>query len=164
MDERVLKYHQSVGGREPAADTHGNSRSRAVRLPDHRTHGFGNVHRFKAFVRALPGRVGERAQARALDTLLPGRQRDAEGNTCGSGLGPEFVERQPANCAGCAAFAAGAGNGFGRIMQTPMPKLKVLFLCTGNSCRSQMAEGWSRALKSDLLEPYSAGIEKHGLN
>jgi len=45
-----------------------------------------------------------------------------------------------------------------------MPKLKVLFLCTGNSCRSQMAEGWSRALKSDLLEPYSAGIEKHGLN
>lgn len=45
-----------------------------------------------------------------------------------------------------------------------MPKLKVLFLCTGNSCRSQMAEGWARHLKGDVLEPYSAGLEKHGLN
>ena len=43
-------------------------------------------------------------------------------------------------------------------------KLKVLFLCTGNSCRSQMAEGWAKALKSDVIEAYSAGIEKHGLN
>ncbi|MEE3220457.1 MAG: arsenate reductase ArsC [Planctomycetota bacterium] len=43
-------------------------------------------------------------------------------------------------------------------------KIKVLFLCTGNSCRSQMAEGWARALVGDLIEPYSAGIEKHGLN
>jgi len=42
--------------------------------------------------------------------------------------------------------------------------LKVLFLCTGNSCRSQMAEGWARALKKDVIEPYSAGIETHGLN
>ncbi len=42
--------------------------------------------------------------------------------------------------------------------------LKVLFLCTGNSCRSQMAEGFARALKSDCIEPYSAGIETHGLN
>lgn len=42
--------------------------------------------------------------------------------------------------------------------------VKILFLCTGNSCRSQMAEGWARALKSDCMEPYSAGIEKHGLN
>jgi len=49
-------------------------------------------------------------------------------------------------------------------MQATMPKLKVLFLCTGNSCRSQMAEGWARALKGELLEPYSAGIEKHGMN
>ena len=49
-------------------------------------------------------------------------------------------------------------------MQTPMPKLKVLVLCTGNSCRSQMAEGWARSLKADLLEAYSAGIEKHGMN
>jgi arsenate reductase len=43
-------------------------------------------------------------------------------------------------------------------------KPKILFLCTGNSCRSQMAEGWARALKSHILEPYSAGIEVHGLN
>jgi arsenate reductase len=43
-------------------------------------------------------------------------------------------------------------------------KLKVLFLCTGNSCRSQMAEGWARALKGDSIEAYSAGIETHGLN
>jgi arsenate reductase len=49
-------------------------------------------------------------------------------------------------------------------MQKPMSKLKVLFLCTGNSCRSQMAEGWARHLKGDVLEAYSAGIEKHGLN
>jgi arsenate reductase len=43
-------------------------------------------------------------------------------------------------------------------------KLKILFLCTGNSCRSQMAEGWCRFLKGDVIEPYSAGIETHGLN
>ena len=43
-------------------------------------------------------------------------------------------------------------------------KLKILFLCTGNSCRSQMAEGWARALKGDSIEAYSAGIETHGLN
>jgi arsenate reductase len=39
------------------------------------------------------------------------------------------------------------------------PKLKVLFLCGRNACRSQMAEGWTRALKSDIIEPHSAGIE-----
>ena len=44
------------------------------------------------------------------------------------------------------------------------PKLNILFLCTGNSCRSQMAEGWARVLKPDLIEAYSAGIETHGLN
>ena len=43
-------------------------------------------------------------------------------------------------------------------------KLKILFLCTGNSCRSQMAEGWTKHLKSYVIEPYSAGIETHGLN
>ncbi len=43
-------------------------------------------------------------------------------------------------------------------------KLKVLFLCTGNSCRSQMAEGWTRHLKSAQIEVFSAGIETHGLN
>ena len=45
-----------------------------------------------------------------------------------------------------------------------MNRLKILFLCTGNSCRSQMAEGWARALKGDVLDPYSAGIETHGMN
>lgn len=42
--------------------------------------------------------------------------------------------------------------------------LKILFLCTGNSCRSQMAEGWARALKGNVIEAFSAGIETHGLN
>jgi arsenate reductase (thioredoxin) len=45
-----------------------------------------------------------------------------------------------------------------------MRKLKVLFLCTGNSCRSQMAEGWARALKTGVIEACSAGIERHGMN
>lgn len=49
-------------------------------------------------------------------------------------------------------------------MPTAVPKLKVLFLCTGNSCRSQMAEGWARKLRADRIEAYSAGIETHGLN
>jgi len=45
-----------------------------------------------------------------------------------------------------------------------MEKLKILFLCTGNSCRSQMAEGWARHLKGDSIEPWSAGIEPKGLD
>ena len=45
-----------------------------------------------------------------------------------------------------------------------MGKIKVLFLCTGNSCRSQMAEGLAKSLKGDIIDPYSAGIETHGLN
>lgn len=43
-------------------------------------------------------------------------------------------------------------------------KIKILFLCTGNSCRSQMAEGWAKHLKSRDIDAYSAGIKKHGLN
>ena len=43
-------------------------------------------------------------------------------------------------------------------------KPNVLFLCTGNSCRSQMAEGLCRHFRGDEIEAYSAGIEKHGLN
>ncbi len=45
-----------------------------------------------------------------------------------------------------------------------MGKLKVLFLCTGNSCRSQMAEGWARHLKGEAVDAYSAGVEPHGMN
>jgi arsenate reductase len=41
---------------------------------------------------------------------------------------------------------------------------RVLFLCTGNSCRSQMAEGWARALVGDAVEPFSAGLEARGLD
>ena len=40
----------------------------------------------------------------------------------------------------------------------------VLFLCTGNSCRSQMAEGWTRRLGGDWVQAQSAGIEAHGKN
>nr|BDT29871.1 arsenate reductase ArsC [Bacteriovorax sp. HI3] len=43
-------------------------------------------------------------------------------------------------------------------------KIKILFLCTGNSCRSQMAEGWARHFHGDKFDFYSAGIEKHGMN
>ena len=50
------------------------------------------------------------------------------------------------------------------IQRASGPRNKLLFLCTGNSCRSQMAEGWTRQLWSDLYEVWSAGIETHGLD
>ena len=43
-------------------------------------------------------------------------------------------------------------------------KTKILFLCTGNSCRSQMAEGWARHLKGNRIEAFSAGTKPQGLN
>ena len=46
----------------------------------------------------------------------------------------------------------------------PQRKSRILFLCTGNSCRSQMAEGWANHLGSEWLEARSAGIEAHGKN
>lgn len=45
-----------------------------------------------------------------------------------------------------------------------MSRLRILFLCTGNSCRSQMAEGWARMLKGDDVEAYSAGIVAKGVD
>ena len=43
-------------------------------------------------------------------------------------------------------------------------KLKILFLCTGNSCRSQMAEGFARHLKGNIMDAFSAGLDAHGLD
>ena len=43
-------------------------------------------------------------------------------------------------------------------------RARILFLCTGNSCRSQMAEGWARHLKGDCIDAHSAGIEARGLD
>ena len=43
-------------------------------------------------------------------------------------------------------------------------KIKVLFLCTGNACRSQMAQGWANHLKSNVIEAYSAGIRPIGVS
>ncbi len=42
--------------------------------------------------------------------------------------------------------------------------IKIMFLCTGNSCRSQMAEGFARELGKGILEPYSAGLKPAGVN
>ena len=42
--------------------------------------------------------------------------------------------------------------------------MNILFLCTGNSCRSQMAEGWAKKFKPDRFQIQSAGIEAHGKN
>ncbi|MBI4530958.1 MAG: arsenate reductase ArsC [Candidatus Latescibacteria bacterium] len=46
----------------------------------------------------------------------------------------------------------------------PKTRLRVLFLCTGNACRSQMAEAWTRHLRGDQIEPYSAGVEPRGVD
>jgi arsenate reductase (thioredoxin) len=49
-------------------------------------------------------------------------------------------------------------------MAEPFKKQNILFLCTGNSCRSQMAEAWTRYLHGECIEAYSAGIEARGLD
>jgi arsenate reductase (thioredoxin) len=46
----------------------------------------------------------------------------------------------------------------------PKEKLTILFLCTGNSCRSQMAEAWARHIKGDVVEAYSAGTVPKGVD
>lgn len=45
-----------------------------------------------------------------------------------------------------------------------MHKKLIYFLCTGNSCRSQMADGFLKAIGGDLFDVQSAGLEAHGLN
>ncbi|MBZ5278440.1 arsenate reductase, partial [Staphylococcus aureus] len=45
-----------------------------------------------------------------------------------------------------------------------MTKKTIYFICTGNSCRSQMAEGWAKQILADDWNVYSAGIETHGVN
>jgi arsenate reductase (thioredoxin) len=55
-------------------------------------------------------------------------------------------------------------RGKGVVVVSHDGKLRVLFLCTGNSCRSQMAEGWAKKLKGDAIDAYSAGVEPHGMN
>ena len=42
--------------------------------------------------------------------------------------------------------------------------LKVMFLCTANSCRSQMAEGWAKELAKGIIEPHSAGLMAAGVH
>jgi arsenate reductase len=49
-------------------------------------------------------------------------------------------------------------------MDKDKKKIKVLFLCTGNACRSQMAEGWARHLKGDVIEAFSAGVYPVGVS
>ncbi len=50
------------------------------------------------------------------------------------------------------------------MMETEKEKIKVLFLCTGNACRSQMAEGWTRHLQGQWIDARSAGVEPHGVD
>ncbi len=64
-------------------------------------------------------------------------------------------DRQRLTASACGTIAQGE-------QEAPLPR--VLFLCTGNSCRSQMAEGWANRLRSRDFEAYSAGVERHGLN
>lgn len=45
-----------------------------------------------------------------------------------------------------------------------MTKKIIYFICTGNSCRSQMAEGWGKNILADEWQVYSSGIEAHGVN
>jgi arsenate reductase len=56
-----------------------------------------------------------------------------------------------------------AVEAFSRI-EHGMKKTKILFLCTGNSCRSQMAEGWARSLRGEVIEPHSAGVSTKPLD
>ncbi|NLI83047.1 MAG: arsenate reductase ArsC [Deltaproteobacteria bacterium] len=51
-----------------------------------------------------------------------------------------------------------------RTLAEQPEKLKILYLCTGNACRSQMAEGWTRKLKGEIIEARSAGVDPQGVD
>lgn len=53
---------------------------------------------------------------------------------------------------------------YGVFMSETKDKINILFLCTGNSCRSQIAEGWAEHLKGDIIDAYSAGIRPIGIS
>ena len=84
-----------------------------------------------------------------------------------NGLDIEIERRGESPCFGCRIYPGDeADEGVppekmirDAIRRALAPPLRLLFLCTGNSCRSQMAEGWTRRLRGDLIEPYSAGVK-----
>jgi arsenate reductase len=88
------------------------------------------------------------------------------------GVDIELARRNDSPCHGCRLYKGDSGpTGLPpkelireAIRCATRSKTTILFLCTGNSCRSQMAEGWARHLKPGVIEAYSAGIETHGLN
>lgn len=67
---------------------------------------------------------------------------------------------QTPHAAGAAVTSASSHN----VLHARPRKLRVLFLCTGNSCRSHMAEGFARTLHSGVIEAHSAGTRPQGLN
>lgn len=61
-------------------------------------------------------------------------------------------------------FLLPVGSGAFAQSVVAAPRPRILFLCTGNSCRSQMAEGWGKTLLGSSFDCYSAGVKKKGLN
>jgi arsenate reductase len=61
-------------------------------------------------------------------------------------------------------FVLTVNRELGTLNSQAMDRAKVLFLCTGNACRSQMAEGWTRHMHGGRVEAHSAGVIKHGLD
>jgi arsenate reductase (thioredoxin) len=89
-----------------------------------------------------------------------------------NGYDIEPERRGDTPCIGCRIYDTPDGPGgvpeesliMDAIQRASLPRRKLLFLCTGNSCRSQMAEGWARRLWGDLFAVWSAGIEPHGVD
>jgi len=89
-----------------------------------------------------------------------------------NGLDIEVARRAEVSCHGCRMYETPEGRTGvppealirEALLRALGPKRKVLFLCTGNSCRSQMAEGWARHLRGDVVEAYSAGVAPYRLD